>query len=52
METETVYTIKSVKDLGAKRCRESLDLLLDLYKRDLPVDVKREVVSSIGIRTR
>ena len=41
-------TIEYIKDLGKNRNQENLEILLDLYHQDLPIALKREVVSSIG----
>ena len=43
-----MYTVEAVKALGKLRTPESLDTLLALFRENLPIDVKREVVSSIG----
>lgn len=51
MKNSKKYTIEYVKDLGLNRSEENLNFLIDLYNEDLPVDVKREVVSSIGRQT-
>lgn len=42
------YTIDYIKNLGAHRTEENLILLMNLFEQDLPVEIKREVVSSIG----
>ena len=41
-------TVEKIKDLGKNRSKENLETLLELYNIDLPIEVKREVVSSIG----
>ena len=43
-----MYTVEAIKALGKLRTQESLDKLLAVFREDLPIDVKREVVSSIG----
>ena len=50
---EKDYTIAQIKDLGKIQTAGNLSLLIRLYEADLgknemPVDMKREVVSSIG----
>lgn len=42
------YSISQIKDLGKNRSKENLDKLLNMYFEDIDVDLKREVVSSIG----
>ncbi|MCM1195160.1 MAG: site-specific DNA-methyltransferase [Corallococcus sp.] len=52
MSKQPSYTLKDVKSLGKNKSDANLSLLIDLYKReDLDVDIKREVVSSIGRQT-
>ena len=41
-------TLEKIKSLGKNRSAENLDILLKLYGTDLPIELKREVVSSIG----
>ncbi|MDR2105655.1 MAG: site-specific DNA-methyltransferase [Deferribacteraceae bacterium] len=41
-------SIKNIKKLGSTRCESSLDALLEMYLFEMPVELKREVVSSIG----
>ncbi|MBQ7220160.1 MAG: hypothetical protein IJS28_04185 [Synergistaceae bacterium] len=43
-----MYTVEAIKALGKLRTPESLDTLLTLFDEALPIDIKREVVSSIG----
>lgn len=45
------YTIEHIKELGADKTEKNLILLINLFKQDLPVDIKREIVSSIGRQT-
>jgi DNA modification methylase len=40
--------IEYIKSLGKNKSTENLNLLLDLYKKDFSIDIKREIVSSIG----
>ncbi len=42
------YTIEYIKELGSHRTEDNLNLLINLFKQDLPVEIKREIVSSIG----
>jgi len=42
------YSIEQIKALGKDKSDENLDILLKMYGENLPVDIKREVVSSIG----
>lgn len=48
MKNNTKHTIESIKSLGKERSNENLDYLLKLYKSDINLDLKREIVSSIG----
>lgn len=41
-------TLESIKQLGKNKKGENFDKLIKLYNEDLPVKLKREVVSSIG----
>lgn len=43
-----MYSVEDIKALGKLRTADSLDKLLEIFRENLPVDVKREVVSSIG----
>lgn len=43
-----MYTVEDIKALGKLRTADSFDKLLEIFREDVPVDVKREVVSSIG----
>ena len=40
--------IEEIKLLGKEKSESNLEYLIDLYKEDIPVELKREVVSSIG----
>ena len=44
------YTLEYIKALGKERTPENLDKLLRIFRENLnlPIDIKREVVSSIG----
>ena len=42
------YTIEKIKELGKFKNRENFNLLLSLYNFIDNIDVKREIVSSIG----
>lgn len=49
MAKNSDYTIEYIKSLGKEKNDYNLFLLLEIFKRnDLNVDIKREVVSSIG----
>lgn len=41
-------SVEKIKALGKNRSKESFDTLISLYYCDLPVEEKREIVSSIG----
>ena len=45
---ENNVTIEYIKQLGKEKSEENLDKLLLFYNSALPLDIKREVVSSIG----
>ncbi len=42
------YNIEKIKNLGKIKSDENLDLLISLFNENISVDLKREVVSSIG----
>ena len=42
------YTVESIKKIALNKSDDTLDFLIDLYNKDLEIDVKREVISSIG----
>lgn len=46
--SESIHTIKSIKDLGKSKKDENFDILLEIYQNENDVDLRREVVSSIG----
>lgn len=49
MKTNSSYSMDYIKSLGKNKSTENLLFLIDLFKQDnLNVDIKREVVSSIG----
>lgn len=41
-------TVEEIKELGAKKDEQSLEVLLRIYPLGLSIDLKREIVSSIG----
>ena len=41
-------TIEYIKQLGKNKSGENFDFLLEIYNQELPIEIKREVVSSIG----
>ena len=43
-----MYSIEQVKALGKERTAENFTKLLDIFRENLPIEIKREVVSSIG----
>ncbi|MBR0252396.1 MAG: site-specific DNA-methyltransferase [Synergistaceae bacterium] len=43
-----MYSIEQIKAMGKERTSDSFARLLKIFQLSLPVDVKREVVSSIG----
>lgn len=48
MGNKITASIQYIKNLGKEKNIENFNLLIKLFKEDLPVDVKREIVSSIG----
>lgn len=42
------YTIDFIKKLGLEKSDENLEILLDLFYQNLEIELKREIVSSIG----
>lgn len=48
MKKKNPYSIEYIKSLGKEKSEENFDLLLKLFKEDMDIDIKREVVSSIG----
>ncbi|MCL2520270.1 MAG: site-specific DNA-methyltransferase [Spirochaetaceae bacterium] len=45
---EEKLSVSYIKELGAKRSEENLDKLIILFAQDNPIDIRREIVSSIG----
>ncbi len=43
-----MYSVEEVKAIGKERTPESFMKLLEIFGSDVPIDVKREAVSSIG----
>ena len=43
-----MYSVEQVKRMGKNRTESNLRVLFDLFRFPLPIDVKREIVSSIG----
>ena len=43
-----MYSVEQLKALGKERTTDSFKKLLDIFNSEVPLDVKREVVSSIG----
>lgn len=41
-------TLDSIKQLGKNKNGENFEKLIQMYKEDIPVELKREIVSSIG----
>lgn len=49
MKTKNEITISYIKNLGKNKCKDNFNALLRLYTdEELPLELKREVVSSIG----
>ena len=49
MVKKSAFTVESIKKLGKEKSDKNLSLLIELFNRDdLTVDIKREIVSSIG----
>lgn len=48
MRKKSNYSIEYIKSLGKTKSEENFDLLLKLFEEDLPIDIRREIVSSIG----
>ncbi len=48
MRKTSKYSVEYIKTLGKDKSQENFDLLLSLFAEEMPIDVKREVVSSIG----
>lgn len=45
------YTLPQIKNLGLNKSDENLKILLELYKNISDIELRREVVSSIGRQT-
>ena len=43
-----MYSVEEIKALGKNRTDENFTRLLEIFTQELPIDVRREVVSSIG----
>lgn len=48
MKNKDKLTIESIKAIGKEKSDKNFDKLLELFNRDIEIDLKREVVSSIG----
>jgi DNA modification methylase len=48
MKKKKTYTIEYIKSLGKIKDSLNTELLLKMFKEDLPNDIKREIASSIG----
>lgn len=48
MKKDTKPTLMYIKSLGKNKCPENFDKLIKLFYQDLEIELKREVVSSIG----
>lgn len=48
MKKKCEYSLEYVKKLGKEKTDNNIDILLSMFEEDLPIDIKREVVSSIG----
>ena len=46
-----MYSVEQIKALGKERTPESFTKLLEIFVSNVPIDVKRETVSSIGRHT-
>ena len=43
-----MYTLSEIKNLGLIKSEENLKILLELYEKISDVELRREIVSSIG----
>ena len=43
-----MYTLSEIKNLGLIKSEENLKILLELYEKIFDVELRREIVSSIG----
>lgn len=41
-------SVEKIKELGKNKSKENFDILIEMYNSDIPVEEKREVISSIG----
>lgn len=48
MAKDKKIAVEYIKSLGKERSSANFDLLLELYKEDHGIEVRREIVSSIG----
>lgn len=48
MKNKSNYSVEYIKSLGKEKIEENFYSLLQIFKEDIPIDIKREVVSSIG----
>lgn len=48
MKKSIKYSIEYIKSLGKEKSEANFDLLLTIFEENIPIDIKREVVSSIG----
>ena len=46
-----MYSVEQIKAIGKERTHESFARLLKIFSSDVPIDIKREAVSSIGRHT-
>lgn len=48
MTKNHIPTIQEIKNLGKNKSIQNFDILLNYFSQNLPMDIKREIVSSIG----
>lgn len=48
MTKNHIPTIQEIKNLGKNKSIQNFDILLNYFSQNLPIDIKREIVSSIG----
>ena len=48
MVLEKRYTLLEIKELGLIKSEENIDILLSIFYDDYNIELKREIVSSIG----
>ena len=46
--SKSKYSVSDIKLLGSNKSEENLNLLLKLYTSENNIDIKREIISSIG----